>query len=162
MKAKKIISIVFLSYNWTVKTKGQREQLIPYYSKLFKHGNSVVGGTMWKTIYYMCPTFGGLIYNYSLIGFEGIINDDQSGATINMSARFGQPFIWIYILAGLSFPLTQLFDNSRANLQPLLPESWVNFILPPILVWLSLIGFYLFKLQDGKKFIEDTLKQFEV
>ena len=162
MLANRIISILFLSYDWTVKTKGQREQLIPFYSQWFNHSNSVVGETQWKTIYYMCPTIGGPLYNYSLIGFKGVIKDDKNGSIIYMSARFGQPFIWIYVLAALSFPLAQLINIPGINPPVFFAEPWMNFILPPIFVWVGLILYYVFKLKDGKRFIHRSLQEFEM
>lgn len=161
MNFKKISAAVFLTYNWDVRVKGDRQQLIDFYTRTFKTDSSVIGRTSWKTIFFMAPTIGGLIYNYSLIGFEGVIQEDELESTIHLKARFAKPFNLIYVGAVISFPLLYILDlqGARENLD-FFQNHILNVLIPPTIVWSTVMLYYQLKISHGKGFINRSLRKF--
>ncbi len=163
MNFQRLLSAFLLTYNWDVRVNASREDLIDFFSTQFKSDTGVIGHSTWKTIYFMCPTIGGLIYNYSLIGFKGVIEENQPESTIHLKARFAQPFLFFYIISALIFPTLYIFniDGMRDYLNWLNNHFW-NVTAPPTLTWIAVMIYYQFKIGHGKNYITESLKELQV
>lgn len=163
MNHQKFLRAFFLTYNWDVRVNASREELINFFTAKFNSNSGAVGHSTWKTIYFMCPTIGGALYNYSLIGFKGTIEENQPESTIHIKARFGQPFLFFYIIPALIFPTLYIFDidGMRENLN-WLNNHFLNIIVPPTLIWSAIMIYYQFKIGHAKNFITESLKELQI
>ncbi|WMN11542.1 hypothetical protein QYS49_38780 [Marivirga salinae] len=159
----KFLRAFLLIYNWDKHVDASREEIIRFFNGKFKSNSAVIGHSTWKTIYFMCPIIGGTIYNYSLIGFKGVIAENQHDSTIHLKARFVQPFLFFYIIPALLFPILYIFDiyGMRDNLN-WLNNDFLNVITPPTLIWSAVMIYYQFKLMIAKGFIKKALKELQI
>jgi hypothetical protein len=162
MTLHRLLRIFLLTYNWDVRIDAGRQELIDFFNAKFNSNSGAVGHTTWKTIHFMCPTIGGSLYNYSLIGFQGIIDEKQPETVIHLKARFGQPFLFFYIIPALLFPTLYIFDidGMRENLN-FLNNHFLNVIVPPTLIWSVVMIYYKLKIGHAITFISESLAELQ-
>lgn len=158
----KIPRQLYFNYDSKLEINKDKEYVLKKLEYFLKTDPNTFGKVRNNEFMFMHKNLLPKIYRFSLVYFSGQIIQHDNTTILNIRHRLTAPFYYIYIIAGLIIPIMYIFNvDGFYDSFSVIPIFIFNPLFAPILIYLMLLIYYLFKINNVKIVLQRFEKKIE-